>query len=344
MVKLKDFNPSRLKNARMYRAKTLDILATQTKINKKDILAFEEGKYLPTLENSLKLAKALDFPQEYFYKKDNVKVILENTHVAVPGRVPRVEEVACREQLLMTHKIVTLIEDYIDIPKLNLPTKLGKNINEEQLAQITREYFDLGNEAILNVADVMEENGIIVSNINNDKKGSVALTQKQSVDKNVRYVVCLGNDEKALAKRNYEMAYELGYIVSNNLNIPTKRFSKDDFAGAFLLPADEFKKDLTKVDDLELYVTLKEKWNVPIVIMLYRAHQLGLLNYKKYNYLMQEINKKGWLSKEPLDDKIKANAPKMLKNIAKNTNKLVEVLLEANIDMYSKDIEVLLGL
>lgn len=344
MVKLKDFNPSRLKNARMYRAKTLDILATETKINKKDILAFEEGKYLPTLENSLKLAKALDFPQEYFYKKDNVKVILENTHVAVPGRVPRVEEVACREQLLMTHKIVTLIEDYIDIPKLNLPTKLGKNINEEQLAQITREYFDLGNEAILNVADVMEENGIIVSNINNNKKGSVALTQKQSVDKNVRYVVCLGNDEKALAKRNYEMAYELGYIVSNNLNIPTKRFSKDDFAGAFLLPADEFKKDLTKVDDLELYVTLKEKWNVPIVIMLYRAHQLGLLNYKKYNYLMQEINKKGWLSKEPLDDKIKANAPKMLKNIAKNTNKLVEVLLEANIDMYSKDIEVLLGL
>lgn len=344
MVKLKDFNPSRLKNARMYRAKTLDILATQTKINKKDILAFEEGKYLPTLENSLKLAKALDFPQEYFYKKDNVKVILENTHVAVPGRVPRVEEVACREQLLMTHKIVTLIEDYIDIPKLNLPTKLGKNINEEQLAQITREYFDLGNEAILNVADVMEENGIIVSDINNNKKGSVALTQKQSVDKNVRYVVCLGNDEKALAKRNYEMAYELGYIVSNNLNIPTKRFSKDDFAGAFLLPADEFKKDLTKVDDLELYVTLKEKWNVPIVIMLYRAHQLGLLNYKKYNYLMQEINKKGWLSKEPLDDKIKANAPKMLKNIAKNTNKLVEVLLEANIDMYSKDIEVLLGL
>ena len=344
MVKLKDFNPSRLKNARMYRAKTLDILATQTKINKKDILAFEEGKYLPTLENSLKLAKALDFPQEYFYKKDNVKVILENTHVAVPGRVPRVEEVACREQLLMTHKIVTLIEDYIYIPKLNLPTKVGKNINEEQLAQITREHFNLNNEAILNVADVMEENGIIVSDINNNKKGSVALTQKQSVDKNVRYVVCLGNDEKALAKRNYEMAYELGYIVSNNLNIPTKRFSKDDFAGAFLLPADEFKKDLTKVDDLELYVTLKEKWNVPIVIMLYRAHQLGLLNYKKYNYLMQEINKKGWLSKEPLDDKIKANAPKMLKNIAKNTNKLVEVLLEANIDMYSKDIEVLLGL
>ena len=344
MVKLKDFNPSRLKNARMYRAKTLDILATETKINKKDILAFEEGKYLPTLENSLKLAKALDFPQEYFYKKDNVKVILENTHVAVPGRVPRVEEVACREQLLMTHKIVTLIEDSIDIPKLNLPTKVGKNINEEQLAQITREHFNLDNKVILNVADVMEENGIIVSDINNNKKGSVALTQKQSIDKNVRYVVCLGNDEKALAKRNYEMAYELGYIVSNNLNIPTKRFSKDDFASAFLLPADEFKKDLTKVDDLELYVTLKEKWNVPIVIMLYRAHQLGLLNYKKYNYLMQEINKKGWLSKEPLDDKIKANDPKMLRNIGNNTNELVEVLLEANIDIYSKDIEILLGL
>lgn len=344
MLKLKDFNPSRLKNARMYRAKTLDVLSTEAKINKKDISAFEDGKYLPTLENSLKLAKSLDFPQEYFYKKDNLKVVLENTHIAVPGRVPRVEEVACREQLLMTHKIVHLLEEYMNISHLNLPNNVSKNSSEEQIAQITRECFKLENEPILDVTTVMEQNGIIVSNINNSKKGSIALTQKQSIDKNIRYIVCLGNDEKSLAKRNYEMAYELAYIVSNNLNIPTKRFSKDDFVGAFLLPEVEFKKELIKVDDLEAYVKLKEKWNVPIVIMLYRAHQLGLLNYKKYNNLMQEMNKKGWLNKEPLDNKIKASNPKTLRDISISTSELTQELSELGIDIYSKDIETLLGI
>lgn len=345
MIKLKDFNPSRLKNARMYRAKTLDILANESKVNKKDILAFEEGKYLPTLENSLKLSKTLDFPQEYFYKKDNTKVILENTHIAVPGRVPRVEEVACREKLLMTHKIIYVLEEFMDIPKVTLPSGMEKNLNEEQLAQKIREYFKLSNSSILNVSKVMENNGIIISDINVNKKGSVALTQKQKINNDVRYIVCLGDDDNSLAKRNYEMAYELAYIISNNLNIPTKRFSKDDFASAFLLPENEFKKDLKNPENLNEYVELKEKWNVPIVIMLYRAHNIGVLNYKKYNYLMQEMNKKGWLSKEPLDDKIKVSEQTMLNNVYRNNNidNLVSILSENGIDIYSQDINALLG-
>lgn len=346
MIKLKDFNPIRLKNTRMYRAKTLDILATETKINKKDIIAFEEGKYLPTLDNSLKLARALNFPQEYFYKKDNVKVVLENTHISVPGRVPRVEEVACREQLLMIHKIVAFLEKSSNIPKLNLPMNVGKNVDIERLAQKTRECFTLDNDPIYSLVDVMEENGIIVSDINSSKRGAVALTQKQSIDKNIRYIVCLGNDDQSLARRNYEMAYELAYIVSNSLGIPTKRFSKDDFVGAFLMPRENFIKDLTKVDDLNAYVELKKKWNVPISIMLYRAHQLGILNYKKYNYLMNEINKKGWLNKEPLDNEVKAKSPQILKNLAKDKGieNLLYDLSKIGIDIYSKDVENLLGL
>jgi DNA-binding XRE family transcriptional regulator len=83
-MKLKDFNPTRLKSARLYRGKVIDVLAKETGINKKDILAFEESKYLPTLENAKKLSSKLDFPLEYFFKKDNIKVIVENTHFAVP--------------------------------------------------------------------------------------------------------------------------------------------------------------------------------------------------------------------------------------------------------------------
>ena len=38
------FNGKRLKIARVYRGKSVDILAKETNINKKDILAFEDNK------------------------------------------------------------------------------------------------------------------------------------------------------------------------------------------------------------------------------------------------------------------------------------------------------------
>ena len=77
----KIFNGKKLKNARVYRGKTIDVLANETKINKKDILAFEGDKYKPTLENEMKLANALNFPKDYFSQSDDNNVVVENTHI-----------------------------------------------------------------------------------------------------------------------------------------------------------------------------------------------------------------------------------------------------------------------
>ena len=43
------FNGKRLKIARVYRGKSVDILAKETNINKKDILAFEDRKCIKTI-------------------------------------------------------------------------------------------------------------------------------------------------------------------------------------------------------------------------------------------------------------------------------------------------------
>ena len=51
------FNGKRLKVARIYRGKTIDQVSKETNINKKDILAFEENKYKPTVENALEYDK-----------------------------------------------------------------------------------------------------------------------------------------------------------------------------------------------------------------------------------------------------------------------------------------------
>ena len=352
MSKKRVFNGKRLKTARIYRGKTIDQLAQETKINKKDILAFEEEKYKPIIENEMKLANYLKFPREYFFQNDNIKVVVESTHIRPESPIPRVEEISYKEKLIMTHKLMSFIEGYIKFPKMNLPNNLNRNDDIETLASKLREHWNLKNGPVGNMVTLLEINGIVISNINIDKKGAMSFTQKQSVDKVSRYLISLGNDKKSATIRNFDLAYELAYIVANEANIQLKKFSKDEFACAFLLPRNEFLNDLDNVEELDDYINLKKKWIVPISAMILRAYDLGKINYKKYMYLMKEMDKKGWLKKEPLDENIKATSPVLLKksvdmlidNNIMNSKTLVDNLSNCGLSIYPEEIELLLGL
>ncbi len=352
MAKSRVFNGKRLKTARVYRAKTIDQLAQETKINKKDILAFEEEKYKPVVENEMKLANALKFPREYFFQNDNIKVLVESTHIRPESPIPRVEEISYKEKLIMTHKLISFIEGYIKFPEMNLPTNLNRNDDIETLASKLREHWNLNDGPIGNMVTLLEINGIAISGINVDKRGAMSFTQKQSVDKVSRYLISLGNDKKSATIRNFDLAYELAYIVANEANIQLKKFSKDEFACAFLLPKDTFWNDLNNVEELDDYVQLKKKWIVPISAMILRAYDLGAINYKKYMYLMKEMDKRGWLKKEPLDENIKATSPVLLKkavdmlmdNSIMNSKTLVDNLSNCGLSIYPDEIELLLGL
>lgn len=346
------FNGKRLKTARMYRGKTIDVLAKDTGINKKDILAFEEDKYKPVPENVMKLSNALKFPKDYFFKNDNIKLVVENTHIRPESTLPRVEEISYKEKMIMTGKIISLIEGYIRFPQMNLPTNLNKHDDIEELATKMRRHFNIGDGPIGNMVTLLEINGISISAMNVDKKGAVSFTQKQSIDKNPRYLVCLGNDRKSATIRNFDLAYELAYIASVECGIQSKKFSKEEFACAFLLPKETFFEDLKDVNELEDYVELKKKWIVPISSMIFRSYQIGVINYKKYMYLMNEMQKQGWLKKEPLDDNIKATSPQLLRksvdiifeNDIMSKQGFVDNLANCGLNLYADDIENLLGL
>ena len=102
------FNGKRLKIARIYRGKTIDQVSKETNINKKDILAFEENKYKPTVENALKLSNVLHFPRDYFYRNENMKVNVEAVHFNSQSTIQRNEEIAYREKLVMIHKLYSI--------------------------------------------------------------------------------------------------------------------------------------------------------------------------------------------------------------------------------------------
>ena len=341
----------KLREARMYRGKTIDVLAREIGINKKDIQAFEEEKYKPTLENEMKLSNALNFPKEFFKQNDVTKLVIENTHIRQESTLPRVEQIAHKEKIAMTHRLISFIEGYLTFPQMNLPENINANENIDELANSIRKYWNLNDGIIGNMVTLLEVNGIAISSINLEKRGAKPFSQKHTTNSSTRYIVALGNDKKSACQRNYDLAYELGYIISTESKIQAKKFSKEEFAAAFLLPKETFSKSLAYAKDLDDYVALKKQWIVPIEVMIFRAYNLGEISYKKYMHLLSEMDKRGWLKKEPLED-IKSTSPMLLKQAVDimldekivTKESFTENLNKIGISIYATDVEELLGL
>lgn len=350
------FNGKRLKIARVYRGKSIDILAKETNINKKDILAFENNKYKPTLENALKLSNILHFPRGYFYEMEDIKVMVEDSHFNPNSRLPRNEEISYKEKLIMIRKLFLFFEEYIGFPELDFPDNLHKNDSMEIICQKIRKHWNLWDEqkpTPLNLGDIMTAKGIIISYMNVNKKGASPFTQKQSVGNDIRYVIALGEDKNIAPIRNYDLACELGYIVSDMLNISLKKFDCSEFSVEFLLPKQVFLNSIEDAKEVEDFLKLKAKWAVPTNILVYRAYSLGVISYKKYNYILNQLQNKEYENMDHiLDDKFKLNDPSLLKmvykalienNIVSNAT-LIDKLYNRGIILYPEDLEILMDL
>ncbi len=342
------FNNKKFKTARILRGKTIEMLAVDTEINKKDLLAFEENKYKPTVENEMKISNALNFPKMYFFTEDRLKITIDSIHIRPESRLPRIEEIAYKERLVFIHKIFAFAENYVKFPQMEINFDMNKNDDIENLASSLRKNMDLGNKPIVNMMNLLEANGFIITDQNVNKKNALSFTQKQTSDKGTRYFISLGNDRKDLCSRNVDLAYELAYVLGNEIKVQQKKFRQDELALAFLLPKEEYFEDFENINELDDYLPLKRKWAVPIWALITRAHDLGFITYKKYTYLLNEMDKRGWSKKEPIEGK--GGAPVILKQAidvileVMTPEELVDGLGQFGLNIYKSEIEDLFGL
>lgn len=349
-MELNDFNSRRLKSARIFRGKSIEQISEETEITKANLLAFEDGRYIPKEDKVRKLAEVLNFPLNYFFYKDEFKVVVDSKYKAQIAS-NRIENIAYKERLVFLHHIQKILEEYIDFPKLNLPENKNRFSDVEDLATKTRSIMHVGKGPIKSMIKVLENNGIIVSDANSEKSGTVTFSQKQSVEGEERFIVSLGNDNKSASKRNYMLALELGSIIGNNLEIPAKRMPKEEFACAFLLPRDAFLNDLKRPKDLKHYIQLKKIWKVPIELMIMRAYQLYKLDYKSYVTMMKEYEAKGWNKEEPLEKTLKDTTDPIIKHgIIKlidsgelTQEELLDFISDSSLALYTDDVELILG-
>lgn len=324
----KHFNPKRLKAARVFAEMTIAELADQVGVSRQAISQFEQGKTPPSLETLMRIINVLQISREYLYKENNDVDYIGNTFFRSYTTSTKKQKEAQRERVNLIFEVQQFLEGYVNFPSINIPNLTQfKNIewsneNIEELAQLVREHWGLGEKPILNMVHQLEKNGIFVTSVTTTKRDIDAFCQKRVYKGREYYFVVLGNDKQSAVRRQFDAAHELGHILMHSWLDDQEKIDKEElreiekqadyFAAALLLPKSAFESSLYSTK-LEEYINLKKYWMASIGAMIVRSYHLGLISYNQYHYLQKQLSRRKMRVKEPFDDVLKRAQPSIFR-------------------------------
>ena len=370
------FNGQRLKDALQFRGMRMTELAKQIDISKQSLSLYANGENNPPYENVLKIAKALDFPFEFFMTEDLCTTVTDNTYFRSQASASKLMQNSQKMKLEYVAKVYEVLLNYVDFPERNLPPVFFRGTDnlldtdsEEVLDQIelivnmVRKHWKVGMGPIDNMQYLLESNGIIVTGFKNVDEKIDAFSQRINVQNHgTVFVVALAIGEKPDVRLRFDMAHELGHILMHNWDDSNDSLSKDEFnalekqanmfASALLLPRETFEKDVAPyATNVEFYRSLRKKWGVSIQAMMYRARQLGLITANQFQYMMRTISAKGWRKREPGDTPHKLNSTifqgavdVLFDGDYLTAKEMMQAFYEYGIYLEQKDLEDIMGL
>lgn len=321
--------PEKLKEARLARGYTVTALAENIGISKQTISKYELGQASPSSETMMKYCNFLNFDINFFMfnnedSNTNYGTIFFRSLKSAESQIR--EEIKIR--IKWTNNIYRYINEFVEFPKLNLPnidTDLLEDLDLykiEEIANKVREHWNVGNGPITNLSILLEQNGIILCNSNID---DVKIDACSQVINNTA-IFFIRTNEISACRLRFDLAHELGHLILHSEI--TKEEIEDKnlldqiekeanmFASAFLLPREKFSNEVLALS-LDHFVNLKSRWKVSIAAMIYRCRELGIFNDSQVLYLRKQISLKKWRTKEPLDEVIAIERPKLLSNAIK---------------------------
>ena len=328
------FNGDRLKKARIYRGLTVAELAERVGCQRQTLSMYEISKSQPTDKITVaRIAKELDFPVKYFY--ENPDVFTSGTvyfrSLLTTNKKYRSEQIVKMDYL---SQIYSLLQDYVAFPEFE-PLDLPNDVTPEQAAYALRDAWGLGRGPIENLISIVEEHGILVTSFSTSTNDVDAFSQFMGATNTPTYIIAYSNNKTSAARIHFDIAHELGHICLHEWSEDIEDISKEefkskereanDFAAAFLLPEETFKKDTERgPQTITYYKQLKKKWKVSIAAMVRRSEKLGIISADDYQNLIRVMQRRGLRKEEPLDDILLTASPALLKTS-------VIILLQENV-------------
>lgn len=194
---------------------------------------------------------------------------------------------------------VQQIREVVRLPAFDLPLLPATTPEEiEAAADQCRDHWGYGFGPIRHTLRVLENAGVIVARIDDDAVQIDAFSHFTADSGIVALSTAKGSASRAIFDALHELAHGALHRGVNRKSRKQAEAEANHFAGAFLLPRRSFPREFWAAGGTSLghLVELKKRWGVSISAMIYRAHQLDLINTAQYRRWMKNISRHGWRS------------------------------------------------
>jgi Zn-dependent peptidase ImmA (M78 family)/transcriptional regulator with XRE-family HTH domain len=353
------FVGERLRAAREARGINATALAELVGITPAAIWHYEKGTQSPRPEVMRAIAEKLSLPVRHFLRAMPAPSVGSGFYRSMSAAT-KTDRLRAERRQGWTREITSYLRGYVAFPQVNVPLfevptdpNAISNSDIESIAEKTRAFWSLGTGPISNCIWLAENSGVIVVH---SPLGAETLDSFSEWADGVPYIF-LGSERGCAVRDRFNVGHELGHLILHRAIeekhirfIPSDHRKMEEqanrFAGAFLLPAQSFARDVYAVT-LEALRSLKAKWKVAIGAMLKRAETLGFISDYQLQRTWVAYSRRGWRLKEPLDDQIEVEQPHLLRKAFEllaqsGANARAEILASGLCS--PRDIEVLCGL
>jgi len=305
---MKGIFAERFKSARMMKGFSLQELADalDNKLSRQALHRYEKGDVIPDTEKINQLSKALNVSPDYFSRI--TKVELGEIEYRKLNNMPQ------KEASIIKEKTKEYLSRYLELEEIlgisnkfeNPLLDFGLVTNYEQVnkaADLLRKKWNLGNGAIFNVVEILEDKNIKVVKLDVDEDFDGLQTFVNGTIPVVAY-----NLKKATKpdRIRFTLLHELGHLLLTfgDINLKQKETLCFQFAGAMLLPEATIKLELgahrNKLSWLELG-NIKKQYGISMQAIVMRAKECGIINEnytKQFFFFIKQMN---WNIDEPVD-------------------------------------------
>jgi Zn-dependent peptidase ImmA (M78 family)/transcriptional regulator with XRE-family HTH domain len=301
------FDPTRLRIARQANMLHKKDLAERVGVSAAAVSQYENGTTSPSPKTVAALSLALGMPSAYFAADRPLGEAPATTaHFRSLRSTPKRERDRAFAHALMTWELSTLIERYVHLPRLDLPTGLAVNPDDPadlvvQAAREVRRAYDIPTGPVPHVVRLLESRGVVCTRLPAQSRRVFAF----SCEFPSRPVVVLSTERTHRAAGRFDAAHELGHLVLHHDAEPGTHAVErhaNAFAAEFLAPTEQIADLLPSRADWKVLLDIKETWGISIQALLYRARQLRIMPEHTYRRAMVEMGSRGWRTDEPGDD------------------------------------------
>lgn len=298
----------RFKSARLMNGFSLQDVANAlgNLLSRQALHRYEKGEVIPDAEKINLLSKVLNVSPDYFFRETRVEL----------GKIEyrKLSKIPQKEASIIIEKTKEYLSRYLELEEIlgldnsfhNPLANLETITSYEQInraAKLLREKWNLGNGAIFNIVELLEDKNIKVLKLDID--GNIDGLQTY-INGNIPVIAYNIKKANKPDRIRFTILHELAHLLMKFGDITEKKKETlcHQFAGALLLPEETIKAELgdyrNKISAMEL-ANIKKQYGISMQAIAMRARDCGIINdhyTKQFFFIFKQMN---WRVDEPYE-------------------------------------------